>query len=699
MKREYSSAPDPENPISVDDHSTLSLEWRLLGISFLALFLELMLIRWVPSAVKLVAYFANLMLISSFLGLGLGALTAARNWRLFRVFPLILLSSVTFIFLCRTVLLPGSETEMRYFQAPPALINYLILVGIFVLNVAVFIPLGEGIGQLFQRLVPLRAYARDLSGSIAGTVCFGAFSFYAFSPFWGMVIVMLFYLALVRSGARSIALIAFVPMLMLIAYSTDGEAVWSRYHYITVHTADGAIMDPNNPPPEIRTMKDPPTFIVKVNQDFLQPHGTLDANRFSPGTAMAAAAAKLRAQYSLPYFFKSSPQLVAILGAGGGKDVEVALLNGAASVDAVEIDPKLVKISRQINASGVYDDPRVNIIIDDARAFLQRADNQYDLIVFSYLDSQTLFSSLSNIRLDGYVYTVESIRTAFGRLNSNGMMSLSFYVSGKQWLVDKLVGMVQEATGNMPVTYTDGYRIILLSFRVPPLLPPETIDHYRRLNHQIQGIPVPTDDWPYLYLSEHGVPSDYLTVIISLLAMACLGVIVLMPKKAGRETVPYFFLGLGFLLLQTKAIVDCSLYFGATWLVTTIVITGVLLMVFLANFVAQTSLKRYSEAFYLPLFVVLLGLFLVPSDLILGLPITARLLWTLFAVPLPIFFAGLIFSTNFRTSSSPAACFGANLIGATTGGFLEYAGMGIGHNSLTLFVICAYLASMLFYRR
>ena len=121
-------------------------------------------------------------------------------------------------------------------------------------------------------------------------------------------------------------------------------------------------------------------------------------------------------------------------------------------------------------------------------------------------------------------------------------------------------------------------------------------------------------------------------------------------------------------------------------------------MVFLANFVAQTSLKRYSEAFYLPLFVVLLGLFLVPSDLILGLPITARLLWTLFAVPLPIFFAGLIFSTNFRTSA-PAACFGANLIGATTGGFLEYAGMGIGHNSLTLFVICAYLASMLFYRR
>ena len=39
----------------------------LFALSFLALFLELMFIRWVPAVVSIVAYYANLMLISSFL--------------------------------------------------------------------------------------------------------------------------------------------------------------------------------------------------------------------------------------------------------------------------------------------------------------------------------------------------------------------------------------------------------------------------------------------------------------------------------------------------------------------------------------------------------------------------------------------------------------------------------------------------------
>ncbi|MCZ6602719.1 MAG: hypothetical protein O6952_06920, partial [Planctomycetota bacterium] len=73
--------------------------------------------------------------------------------------------------------------------------------------------------------------------------------------------------------------------------------------------------------------------------------------------------------------------------------------------------------------------------------------------------------------------------------------------------------------------------------------------------------------------------------------------------------------------------------------------------------------------------------------------------WSLLAVPLPIFFAGLIFSTTFRTSPGPSASLGANLIGATVGGFLEYGGMAIGHQALGLFVMVAYLASLVFVGR
>lgn len=59
--------------------SSKRMYFRLFALSFAALFLELMVIRWVPAVVRMVAYYANLMLISSFLGLGLGAMIAPRG--------------------------------------------------------------------------------------------------------------------------------------------------------------------------------------------------------------------------------------------------------------------------------------------------------------------------------------------------------------------------------------------------------------------------------------------------------------------------------------------------------------------------------------------------------------------------------------------------------------------------------------------
>ena len=84
----------------------------------------------------------------------------------------------------------------------------------------------------------------------------------------------------------------------------------------------------------------------------------------------------------------------------------------------------------------------------------------------------------------------------------------------------------------------------------------------------------------------------------------------------------------------------------------------------------------------------------MPRDQVLGFSTAGRFLWTLLIVPLPIFFAGLIFSCTFRHALNPAALFGANLIGAMLGGFCEYLGMAIGHRALLLIVLMAYLASL-----
>src|SRR6476646_10419625 len=86
---------------------------RLFALSFLSLFLELMVIRWVPGSVRLVRYYTNLMLISSFFGIGLGVMLAGRRANLIRWFPTLLAADVLFLVFCRNVVLPGGSVEMH----------------------------------------------------------------------------------------------------------------------------------------------------------------------------------------------------------------------------------------------------------------------------------------------------------------------------------------------------------------------------------------------------------------------------------------------------------------------------------------------------------------------------------------------------------------------------------------------------------
>ncbi len=117
-------------------------------------------------------------------------------------------------------------------------------------------------------------------------------------------------------------------------------------------------------------------------------------------------------------------------------------------------------------------------------------------------------------------------------------------------------------------------------------------------------------------------------------------------------------------------------------------------MVIAANLLAE-RLRAFSPWMSLPLFAALALLIIVPRESVLDFGFAGRMTWTLLAIPLPIFFAGIIFSTTFREASSPSAVFGANLIGAMVGGFCEYLGMALGNRALSVLVICAYLGSLL----
>src|SRR4029078_13186085 len=95
-----------------------------------------------------------------------------------------------------------------------------------------------------------------------------------------------------------------------------------------------------------------------------------------------------------------------------------ALKHGAATVDAVEIDPRIQQIGVEGHPNRPYADPRVRQIFTDARASLRSATGQYDLVVFALPDSLTLVSTSANLRLGSFLFTTEAFTSVRAHLGT-----------------------------------------------------------------------------------------------------------------------------------------------------------------------------------------------------------------------------------------------------------------------------------------
>ena len=111
-----------------------------------------------------------------------------------------------------------------------------------------------------------------------------------------------------------------------------------------------------------------------------------DALRFSEALSNNSNLGGWIPYYQLPYHFRK-PDTVLILGGGCGNDATIALSNGARKVDVVEIDPVILNLGYTLHPHKPYLDPRVRTINDDARSFLRKTQEKYDLIVMNALDS------------------------------------------------------------------------------------------------------------------------------------------------------------------------------------------------------------------------------------------------------------------------------------------------------------------------
>lgn len=632
-------------------------------LSFLLLFVELALIRWTGSDVLYLSYFSNFVLLGSFLGIGLGFLGARSRAPLFRFAPVGLALLVGFV-LAFPVEIDRSGNELIYFGAfeQSGLPTWVTLPTIFVVVAAVMAMLAHGVARVFQRFEPLEAYRLDIVGSLGGIVGFSLLASFGSPPIaWGLVAAGVFAaLEWRRLGAvQVIALLGLVAMLGI--ESAAPGSSWSPYYKVTLE-------------------HQPSGIDILVNGI---PHQSIESTEVRRS---------LEPIYFLPYERQSggAPGDVLIIGAGNGTDVAIALEQGARSVDAVEIDPRLYRLGRELHPDSPYSDPRVRVHIDDGRAFLERTDRTYDLILFALPDSLTLVAGQSSLRLESYLFTKEAMEQARVHLEPDGIFGMYNYYR-EEWLLDRLAVTLQRAYEGPPCIDSVGVvgRLALLTASTDP----EALTCEQTWRPATEPVPDPaTDDYPFLYLRERSIPGFYLLTLALILVLSLITTrAVAGPIRRMRPYLDLFFMGAAFLLLETKSVVQFALLFGTTWFVNALVFAGILLSVLAAVEVSKRTSPRTPRFLYAALLVALGVAWAIPQEAFLNLAVPLRFLGATVTAFSPIFLANLIFAERFKNTAASTTAFGANLLGAMFGGLLEYLSLVTGYRALLVVVALLYL--------
>jgi spermidine synthase len=654
------------------------------------LFLELALIRWTGANVVHLSFFSNFVLLGSFLGIGLGFLLARKDRPARPYYSLVALLALVGFVLSNPVTIDRASANVIFFTSLQTTgpKPWLSLSVIFIAVAVIMAGPGEIVGSCFHHLPRLEAYRLDLIGSLMGIAAFTLLAFAgAPSVVWGTIVATL-YAVLLRRPGRGIAIAAAAGLVMLLAGETfiapgrTGESVsWSPYYKVTTYVIGEG---------------ETSSLMVRVNGI---PHQRVTT---------AAAREQQEPQYITAYqrLVDNPLDNVLIVGAGTGTDVAIALRKGAKHVDAVEIDPVLLQLGRDRNPDHPYQDRRVTTHVDDGRAFLERTDTKYDLILFALPDSLTLVSGASSLRLESYLFTEQALTAARDHLNAGGAFAMyNFYREG--WLVDRLAGTLEQSFGHAPcVDVNPEYRQQAVMVSGLSASDQACASTWVRTS----AAPAPSsDDKPFLYVKDGSFTNlelywRTLFLILVVSAVSVAGVLLGRGRDAasvGRaltRMVRYrdlFLLGAAFMLLETKSVTGFALLFGTTWVVNALVFAGVLLAVLAAVEVTRRRTTPPLPVMYAILLGGLAMSWVVPSAWLLSLPIGARAVAAITIAFLPIFAANVIFAKRFAETIDPTLAFAANLLGAMVGGCLEYLALLFGYHGLLILAAVLYIGAYL----
>jgi Spermine/spermidine synthase domain len=675
-------------------------EWgSLFLISCLSLFMELAVIRWVSGEIRLLAYFKNLVLLAAFLGLAIGFAVVGKGKDYKGMFPW--LWSIFVILVLVTgktaekagLVYPGGGDEAFWGTSDLSfwfsLIFFIAFVIVFFfITLFLFIPLGQATGEEMAKHLPIPAYIINILASLVGVWLFSLLSYFNAPPVIWFVIGLIgfgIYYAIYHKMTWIISC-SFVLTLLGIGF-INPKTIWSPYNRLDLSPIE--LEQGNN--------KLHFGYLLTVQHYFYQVALDLSDNFVEKARIMFPELSSdiygYVEAYNLPYSLAPASGRVLIVGSGMGNDVAAALRAQLEQVTAVEIDPTILALGRKFHPEKPYSDPRVTAIVDDARSFFEKNQNMYDLIVFGLLDSHTLLSSMASVRLDSYVYTIESFQQAKSHLSPNGYITLTF--AANPWIKERLGRMLVEVFGQDNIYYQNwsGGVTFLAGDNLPRSSALQYFSQWKP-DPEITKLPLASDNWPYIYLRSLRIPAGYWQTLL-VIGLLCLFLMARSFPDALKPNWHFWLLGAAFLLIEFKSITELALLFGTTWFVNSIAISGVLIMALFANLYVFRTIRINLRWVYGLLFASLFLGYFFPLAMLSGYsPLVKGIIGTAI-LTLPLLFSGVIFSESLKRYGETSKPMASNFSGSAVGGVLEYGSIWWGIKGLYLVAVVLYIGAMI----
>ena len=162
---------------------------------------------------------------------------------------------------------------------------------------------------------------------------------------------------------------------------------------------------------------------------------------------------------------------VLVVGVGGGRDILSALVFKQASVLGVEINENIINLltERFGELTGHIDKyPNVRIVTDEARSFITRSPERFDIIQVSLIDTWAATASGAFVLSENSLYTVEAWDLFLDRLQPGGVLSFSrWYMRDQPYEMYRLTSLAVEALLESGVDNPRDH-IVIIRYMHPP---------------------------------------------------------------------------------------------------------------------------------------------------------------------------------------------------------------------------------------